>query len=219
MTEIMTRSGRMVNVLDIKPVDICIEDIAWALAHQCRFNGHTRWFYSVAEHSIEVSRMCDNAKWGLLHDAAEAYIGDMVSPLKRFIPSFSRIENQILESVAIAYGLTPVASIPADVISADHEMVEVELECLVRNPRASSFECAPPEKAYSNFMERYHELWDEREAEDRSWLELGKLGRTTVVVDEASVVPKGSWVRYELDGAEYRQPDRGPIDIDVPSEN
>lgn len=81
---IQTFSGRRVSLVDPQPDDIHFEDIAHALAMQCRFNGHSKLFYSVAQHSIHVSRLCDrqHALVGLLHDATEAYIGDIVRPLK-----------------------------------------------------------------------------------------------------------------------------------------
>lgn len=66
------------------PAQIHIEDIARGLAHKCRWNGQTRTYYSVAEHSIEVMKMCgpEFALWGLLHDAGEAYLGDVPDPIK-----------------------------------------------------------------------------------------------------------------------------------------
>lgn len=86
---IRTYSGRYVDPFDLKPDDVCIEDIARALAFQCRFAGHMHTFYSVAEHSLNVAHMIlrqtGNMKWatlGLLHDADEAYLPDMVRPVK-----------------------------------------------------------------------------------------------------------------------------------------
>ena len=77
--------------------DIRITDIAHSLAMRCRFNGHVKHFYSVAEHSVHVSHQvpAQYAMAALLHDAAEAYIGDMVSPLKNEMPQFRTIEHRI----------------------------------------------------------------------------------------------------------------------------
>lgn len=85
-----TASGREVNLLDPQPSAIYLGDIAHALSHQCRFNGHVRRGYSVAEHSVLVSRLIEHHHphnrqlqlAGLMHDAAEAYLGDMISPVK-----------------------------------------------------------------------------------------------------------------------------------------
>ena len=87
---IETFTGVAFRPLDPNPADICIEDIAHALAHQCRFSGHTRRFYSVAEHSVRVAELLeaqghtpDVLLWGLLHDASEAYLVDIPTPLKQ----------------------------------------------------------------------------------------------------------------------------------------
>ena len=85
MSTMLTRGGRMVDLLNVKPEDIDLADIAWALAHTCRFMGHPRRHYSVAEHSINVARLLPEPIkiYGLLHDAHEAYIGDISTPTKR----------------------------------------------------------------------------------------------------------------------------------------
>jgi hypothetical protein len=86
-----TRSGRKFYPLDPRPEDIVIGDVAHALAFVCRFGGHVPRFYSVAEHSVRVALAIEDARggdklaafYGLLHDASEAYLGDVVWPLKR----------------------------------------------------------------------------------------------------------------------------------------
>ncbi|OWW18430.1 metal-dependent phosphohydrolase [Noviherbaspirillum denitrificans] len=82
---ILTYSGRYVNLLKPDPTTIHITDIAHALSQINRFGGHTRRFYSVAQHCVLASHLVP-LKYrlhALLHDAAEAYFGDMVQPLKR----------------------------------------------------------------------------------------------------------------------------------------
>ena len=80
---------------------IDIEDIAHGLAFQCRFNGQTTRFYSVAQHSLMVAALVSPRLRlpALLHDAAEAYLGDMVKPLKRLFPEFSRLEIGVLDLI------------------------------------------------------------------------------------------------------------------------
>src|SRR5208282_6622849 len=91
---IRTFSGGRFYVLEPRVEDVRIEDIAHALSMQCRFTGHVREFYSVAEHSVWVSRYShrEDALWGLLHDASESYIGDMSTPLK-LQPEMSRFRT------------------------------------------------------------------------------------------------------------------------------
>lgn len=84
MRWVATHTGKKFDIFNVKPEDICIEDIAHALAHKCRYNGHCATFYSVAEHSIYVSAAVPKqfAMYGLLHDAAEAYLTDIPRPIK-----------------------------------------------------------------------------------------------------------------------------------------
>lgn len=86
---------------------IDIEDIAHGLAYQCRFNGQTREFYSVAQHSLMVASLVPPAwaRAALLHDAAEAYLGDMVKPLKLLVPDFNRIEAAVTDLIAAEFGV------------------------------------------------------------------------------------------------------------------
>lgn len=88
--KIITYTGKHVDPFDIRTTDVCIEDIAHSLSLQCRFNGHCKRFYSVAEHCINVAEYLQErfntgslSLCGLLHDAAETYIGDVVRPIKR----------------------------------------------------------------------------------------------------------------------------------------
>lgn len=81
---IMLASGAYFDLLDPWGSEFTIEDVAHGLAHTCRYAGQCREFYSVAEHSINVADVSDGFEIeALLHDAAEAFIGDVTRPLKR----------------------------------------------------------------------------------------------------------------------------------------
>jgi 5'-deoxynucleotidase YfbR-like HD superfamily hydrolase len=125
--------------LDPRPEDIKLPDIAHALACVNRYNGHAPEPYSVAQHSVLVSRRAYSlsagmleaerinvARWGLLHDAAEAYIGDMPKPLKSQpeMVEFRRCEEKIMRAVAERFGL--VGEEPPDVKQADLDLLVSE---------------------------------------------------------------------------------------------
>lgn len=115
-----TRSGKKFNFLNPDPATIDIQDIAHGLAKTCRFGGQCRVFYSVAEHSVLLMRHAEQKnKRGdltltpqdlmvaLLHDASEAYMGDVVRPLKQHLPDFMAIESKIIEVIYRKYNLPP----------------------------------------------------------------------------------------------------------------
>lgn len=93
--------------------DLCMEDIAHALARICRANGHLREFYSVARHSLHAAYEAKERGFGvrvqllaLLHDSAESYIGDMTRPLRRHIPEFSEIERRLQTLIFAKFAVT-----------------------------------------------------------------------------------------------------------------
>ena len=104
-----TASGRRVFVTDPDPEAICIEDIAHALSHLCRFGGHCDRFYSVAQHSVLVSLHVPQQleRSALLHDAAEAYIGDVIRPLKQELTTYKSIEARWESAIAHRFGVRP----------------------------------------------------------------------------------------------------------------
>lgn len=96
MTWIQTRSGKAFDLVSPRVEDVDVEDIAWALARQCRYTGHTHQHYSVAQHCCLVADALERDGYGLgsvigglLHDAAEAYLGDPSYPLKLAAPALA----------------------------------------------------------------------------------------------------------------------------------
>ncbi len=106
-TWVETFTGKHVDILDPDPDEICIEDLAHALANTNRFGGHTSEPYSVAEHCVRMSEICPHglALECLMHDAAEAYIGDMPSPFKQVMPDFQVFEARLERAIRIRFNL------------------------------------------------------------------------------------------------------------------
>ncbi len=104
---VSTYLGNQFYLNDPSINDVAIEDIAHGLAFQCRFNGQTQSFYSVAQHSLIVMSLVEEEQRlpALLHDAAEAYLGDMVKPLKQLFPEFSQIESKVMAIIGQRFGI------------------------------------------------------------------------------------------------------------------
>ena len=107
MTWIETYAHKRVDLADPDSAEIDIVDIAHSLAHQCRFAGHTRKHYSVAEHSILVAQItpAPYKLHGLLHDAAEAYLQGITRPLKALLPEYRALEERWEQRIAGHFGL------------------------------------------------------------------------------------------------------------------
>jgi|SRR5579871_6166525 len=107
-------TGKYINLIDPDPATIFPSDIAIGLARECRWGNHCKRFYSVAEHSIE----CMNAAMRLypdeiglpfqclIHDAPEAYLKDIPSPLKNLIPEYEKIEENIQRAICKRFGVS-----------------------------------------------------------------------------------------------------------------
>jgi hypothetical protein len=123
---IITRTGRYFDFLDPQPDMIHAVDLAWGQGMTCRFGGQSLEFYSVAQHARSVSYLVpeEHAFAGLMHDAAEAYIGDMVGPLKQLCPDFKDIEKRVEAAIFAKYGI-PLPMDPC-IKHADLRMLRTE---------------------------------------------------------------------------------------------
>jgi len=119
MNWILTYSGRRFDLLAPTAAMIAPQDLSQSLARICRFNGHTRAHYSVAQHSCFVADLvpAGDQLAALLHDATEAYVGDMVRPLKDVMPEYREIEHRIWLAVCERFLIDPI--LPASVKRAD----------------------------------------------------------------------------------------------------
>jgi 5'-deoxynucleotidase YfbR-like HD superfamily hydrolase len=170
--------GNRLYPLDLMPDDIDIEEIAHALSNICRFGGHCKEFYSVAQHSVIVcDLLSDEYKLcGLLHDSSEAYCGDMVRPLKQHLPEFQTIENDIWLSISLKFDVPFV--IPRDVQIEDARVLLMEKrDLLAYHEHEWTFpQCAfpnltipddvivpiEPKAARDLFLTRFYQLWEEK---------------------------------------------------------
>jgi len=164
---ILTYTGREIDLLNPDPALLVIEDIAHALSLICRFTGHVRRHYSVAQHSVFVSRICppEIARWALLHDAAEAYVGDMSSPLKRAVgESYRRIEAGVAGAISEAFD-APIADVkPWDLAALMSERRDLMPQsspwvCEAVKPHPEMVCPLNPGDAEELFLARYHRLW------------------------------------------------------------
>lgn len=172
-----TYTGKKFWALDPRPEDVCIEDIAHALALQCRYNGHCLEFYSIAQHSVLVSQVVEAkaivnhkevALIGLLHDAAEAYVGDMIRPLKRSLPAFQSAETLVALAIGERFGVR-LDLLPSMVEEADNRLLSTEARDIVLGggrtwnlplPPFVGMRIEPvgPKEAEALFLARWNEL-------------------------------------------------------------
>lgn len=110
-----------------------IEDIAHGLSMTCRYGGQCPSFYSVAEHSVLASYIVEPrfAYDALMHDAAEAFTGDMVKPLKEMLPDFKEVEDRVERAISFFFGVSN--PLPQKVKTADVQMLVLEKDQLMHN--------------------------------------------------------------------------------------
>jgi len=183
-----TFTGKIIDLENPTPDMVDIEDIAHALSMTCRFGGHSRDFYSVAEHSINVMKLgiprapglySDGAIRALallLHDAAETYLGDVVSPLKNMLkPQYAQLETLWLYAIEQKFNLGNLLTKPEPLVKEyDLLALSVEIECLCspahpdwwtkfKKPTTSELssidiECLSPAQARRKFLAMFRQL-------------------------------------------------------------
>jgi uncharacterized protein len=190
---LQTFTGKRVDISNPTPEAIDVQDIAHALSMTCRYGGHCRDFFSVAEHSLLVEKLgecrgtTESGLCLLLHDAAEAYIGDIVTPVKRALDpgdprpggmgemSIERLEKRWLLAIGEAFGLGSLLAEPSDLVKhADSRALAVEVVALFHpvqshwwNDRErphcfyeSPIYCWSPAEARRKFLDRFWVLYE-----------------------------------------------------------
>lgn len=169
---IQTYTGEMFDMFLVDRAKINVEDIAHALSMLCRYGGHSHEFYSVAEHSVLMSRyfeaLGDNdlARAALLHDATEAYMGDLVRPIKLQMPRYQEVEANLQFAIFNRFGLTwdmPLAIKNADLrICNDERLVLMkQREWIIDHlePLGIELRLWYPDEAKRHFLDSFHALF------------------------------------------------------------
>jgi 5'-deoxynucleotidase YfbR-like HD superfamily hydrolase len=169
---IMTYTGRYFDLANPAPEMVEIVDIAHALSLICRYTGHAREFYSVAQHCVMASQIVPQrfALAALLHDAPEAYVGDMSSPLKQLCADYRAIEARVEAAVFQRFHIDMSGECKAAVKEADLRMLLTEKRDLTAakfhewpgldhlTPRVDRIEPWSPQRAEMRFMNRFVDL-------------------------------------------------------------
>jgi len=162
-----TYTGRQFWPLDPRADEVHIEDIAHALSMQCRYAGHCKRFYSVAEHSVHLARHVSpaNALWALLHDASEAYLVDVPRPVKPYLAGYKDAEAKVMAAVCERFGLPH--KMPAEVHWAD--------TAIIGDERANMAPCVAEWYATGPGLGVELQYWSPEEAEREFLAEFERL--------------------------------------------
>lgn len=167
MSYIRTSSNKIFNYLDLENSQIDIDDIATALSFIPRWLGHTNKFYSVAQHCCWCADHTEgNRLEALMHDATEAYLSDLPSPLKALLPDYQNMEKNVSIVLAIKFGFDYPYSIETHEV--DKKALQIErifikgldknYEPLENKVNINAFEYWSSEKAKEEFLKRFKNL-------------------------------------------------------------
>jgi hypothetical protein len=169
---IWTVTGKRFRPLDPREDDVCVEDIAWSLAKICRFGGHTPVHYSVAQHCVEGARVLKEetgdpglALAFLLHDASEAYLGDMVRPIKH-LPDFAfyreaeeRLQCVLARKFEVSFDRPEVAAMDDRMLATElRDIMQRACPTLVAEPLLDKLVAWPWKKAGERYLDAFRSL-------------------------------------------------------------
>lgn len=167
--KIMLYSGAELDFRNPSASLFTIEDIAHGLSLICRYAGQCRDFYSVAEHCLHVSNLVpENAFAALMHDAAEAFVGDITRPLKQMLPQYKQIERTVEEAISARFNVP--MPMPGPVKQADLAVLAAEQAQLMPpgtnrwaaaagiQPAPIRVRCLTPREAKAAFLDRFRKL-------------------------------------------------------------
>lgn len=184
MSYITTVTGKHFYPLNPNLLDIDIEDIAHALSLICRANGHFKYFYSVAQHSIACSDEAAERGYSpevilgcLLHDASEAYLCDVTRPVKKHIPQYLRAEEKLQDVIwkrFIGRELTDVEK--KQIFEIDDDILSMEFHLLMPEDLNEDYRKLKSECA-CNYQ-------DPREVKER-FIQLARILKYEITMREA----------------------------------
>ena len=166
MSKMNTYTGQRFDPLEMTPEDVSLRDIAHALSLLCRGGGHMKYFYTVGLHSLNCAREAAARGWAdrvvlacLLHDASEAYLSDIIRPVKAHLSNYLEIEEQMMKTILTRFHLDDLT--PGEQAmwhQIDDEVLSQELKVLMNGEH----EMIPvPLSSEPDFRERPHEEVEE----------------------------------------------------------
>jgi uncharacterized protein len=164
-----TASGLKFNIFNPREDQVCLTDISLGLSNNGRFTGQSNHFFSIAQHCLLVVDLLPNniivnnpgiEIMALMHDAAEAYIKDMIKPLKIYFPVFKKIEEKIMKVIASKFDLN--LELMPIIKKYDKQSQLIEYKLFYENSNDRNIRYLTPEESHYQFIKKFHELSDRR---------------------------------------------------------